>query len=1164
MKRLFSLLIALSASLTLLNLGLVYADDPPDEISETEYAQNNGGFSKYHDFSADEEQFGFTHVVGGYSYTDSGDAEHGRAMNVTYNSTGFLYDKLKNPITEGSFMITFDVKPMTKGIYNFMQLVNADTGNSAQGIPASNMFLTFGMKEDGFNYFPGMDKRGYYELSTEPYEYEIGKWYNISIFGDFDKKTLYYYINDELYKTDRMKDAFNALYAVRLCSYSLGNGTMTYMLDNWGIMRGDYSNIKQWIDKGHQAPNHIKSPVKVSAADMPFGNNFYDSDINVTLNFENSAEYDAETTAFYSLVDEHGQVCWNKEESLNIPRGETASKKIKIDSNKTPYGLIKLKAELTDKNNGKQSFYEEDISNTRTAEKNMKIGIHTLLTNDRLKHLEYTRDIMQSLDKVGFGLERDSNNWIDFEQQKGVYQIEDTKKYEYEEKKDLKFDRMMILSGGNPIYLPVRGALPVTDAELKAWYDYCYNVTKQTMGLYKYYEVWNEPNLIPNFNPTGVDAKGYTKVLKAAREAILAANPDAIIVGIAQSNYGTTYISQVLEAGGGEYLDAISIHPYMWSQGPEAGQMEFVGKVRECIDSYGYKDIPLFVSEIGWQISVGLDEQAIYNTQMLILNEVYGYMDKIWFFRYTEAPTDVNEGFGFLNSVIAQKPFLARRHFGAVANFNRLMNEVTYKKTKVTADGVPLYEFTLKDGRSCIATWNSSDEKKDLALDLGCESVTVSDIYGNESTVSAANGIFTFSVDKFPMYIVGNFDKADVTSAQSSVGAKEINIVPGSKAELYVQTIESDDVSVFVDGTENLTVESVENVGGGRYKAVVAASGDYSGGEMIKSSVTQNGNLIYSAKTTVNKVDSVTVKTNVEYYASNRWRLVVDINNNLYENSVSGKINIQEPTEFANRISTRDVAPIKPGGESVTKIHIPDLAGTKDLSFKGNLVMSDGTEIDLSRVISFKGIPYMRNVPNFDGVISPGEWNTAWKLNIGKNGDGKYVKLTGDDYSGDDDLSGEVYLSWDKKNFYLAAEVKDETFETDPDGRLWAGDSIQFAFSLKKEASAKRTEIGIGIGKDGPEITRSSSLAPPSDGSRFIHELSVVNNPDTKKTVYELSIPWSEMFPSGFSIADYTQVLFSFLINDRDNNAREGYYEIGSGIGTAKDPSMHFEYNLMK
>ena len=320
---------------------------------------------------------------------------------------------------------------------------------------------------------------------------EIGKWYNISIFGDFDKKTLYYYINDELYKTDRMKDAFNALYAVRLCSYSLGNGTMTYMLDNWGIMRGDYSNIKQWIDKGHQAPNHIKAPVKVSAADMPFGNNFYDSDINVTLNFENSAEYDAETTAFYSLVDEHGQVCWNKEESLNIPRGETASKKIKIDSNNTPYGLIKLKAELTDKNTGDKSYYEEDISNTRTAERNIKIGIHSLFQNDRTQS-QYAGQIMKNFEKTGFGMERSALDWVTFEQQKGVYDFEEERKVEFEQTKDLNFDRMLILSGGSPFYTSVWGAMATTDSEPKGWYDYCYNVVKQTLGRYKYYEVWDE------------------------------------------------------------------------------------------------------------------------------------------------------------------------------------------------------------------------------------------------------------------------------------------------------------------------------------------------------------------------------------------------------------------------------------------------------------------------------------------------------------------------------------------------------------------------------------------------------------------------------------------------------------------------------------------------
>ena len=239
MKRSFSLLIALSASLTLLNLGLVYADDPPDEISETEYAQNNGGFSKYHDFSADEEQFGFTHVVGAYSYTDSGD----------------------------------------------------------------------------------------------------------------------------------------------------------------------------------------------------------------------------------------------------------------------------------------KSYYEEDISNTRTAERNIKIGIHSLFQNDRTQS-QYAGQIMKNFEKTGFGMERSALDWVTFEQQKGVYDFEEERKVEFEQTKDLNFDRMLILSGGSPFYTSVWGAMATTDSELKGWYDYCYNVVKQTLGRYKYYEVWNEPNLIPNFNPTGVDAKGYVELLKQGFKVI--------------------------------------------------------------------------------------------------------------------------------------------------------------------------------------------------------------------------------------------------------------------------------------------------------------------------------------------------------------------------------------------------------------------------------------------------------------------------------------------------------------------------------------------------------------------------------------------------------------------------------------------------------------------
>ena len=245
-------------------------------------------------------------------------------------------------------------------------------------------------------------------------------------------------------------------------------------------------------------------------------------------------------------------------------------------------------------------------------------------------------------------------------------------------------------------------------------------------------------------------------------------------------------------------------------------------------------------------------------------------------------------------------------------------------------------------------------------------------------------------------------------------------------------------------------------------------------------------------------------------------------------------------------------------------IPIPDYLGNKDTDFVGRLIMSDGTELDLSRVLTFKGMPYMRTVPKFDGVISDGEWNRDYVLKF-NNDDANIVHLAGNNYSGKEDLNAIMYYGWDKKNFYLAAEVYDDCFELDPEKRLWAGDSIQFAYALKKEATANRTEIGVGIGANGPELTKyAASLAPPSDGSRFIHEIAIENYPEKKLTVYELSIPWAEMFPAGFDITDYSQVLFSVIINDRDNNVREDYIEIGSGIGTDKNPAKFLEYNLLK
>ncbi|MEE1047790.1 MAG: hypothetical protein U0M60_10240 [Clostridia bacterium] len=1121
---------------------------------------NDGTFDVYNDFEATAAAYGFTDTTGGGGSYSIVNDDYGKALKVSSVSTHHMFSKAEKPIKEGAFRISFDIKPLDKDVYTFMRLVSRDV-DKASAIPAADAHLTFTLDKGAINYFPGMDPKGWWQVSANPREYTVGKWYHIDLYGDFVQRKLYYYVNNELYVIDNMKESFKEIYGFYFTAYDLGSGTKSYLLDNVSFTEATYKNLKPLIDKGAAAPDSVRSQLSIKAADMPFGNNYYDTEnMPFSLEIANNSGADVDADGVYRVVDENGQIVWEQKGAVKIKNGETCKEKINATPN--AYGMLTIKAEFTDKNTGAKSYFSEEVTGSRTAERNERMGIHTLIPNDPA-YAPYIKTFVDGFAKIGFAAQRHFIAWNGFETTKGVYEIQGVYKEEWDNLEGNPLDELYVVAYGNHLYTPTDGHIPETEAELKAWYNYCYNLASQIKDRATYYEIWNEPNLSPNFNPGNTPPEGYVEVLKNAYKAIKAADPDAIIVGISQSNYGTSYVSKVFEAGGGEYMDAVSIHPYMWTQGPEAGQMEFVGNVRKCIDDFGYSHLPLYITEIGWQVSVGLDEQAIYNTQMLILNEVYGHMDKIWMFRYVENDDLNNEGFGFLNSSLETKPFLARRHYMAVANFNRIMNKVKYEETKISDEALPLYRFELKDGRKCIVTWNSSGERKDLSVDLGCNTITVSDLYGNETVYHSADGKYNLNVDKFPCYIMGDIKKCEASGKLFSVDKSEVNVVTGSKAE-FILSANSDDYDVTAFAGEKIRIEKTEKLGGGKTKIVVAADNDFTTQESVTVVVSKNEKTCYKARIAVNNVPAVSVKSHVEHYLGNRWNLNIDITNNLYDKAVDGTVYIDGPNEFSDSIKTWKVKPVGAGVMGEVIIPIPDYLGKKDADFKGRLKMSDGTELDLSRVLTFKGMPYMRMTPEFDGVISEGEWNKDYVLKF--NGeDANVVHLAGETYRGKDDLDATMYYGWDNKNFYLAAEVYDDCFELDPEKRLWAGDSIQFAYALKKEASANRTEIGVGIGANGPELTKyAASLAPPSDGSRFIHEIAIENYPDKKLTVYELSIPWAEMFPAGFDITDYSQVLFSVMLNDRDNNVREGYIEVGSGIGTDKNPAMFLEYNLLK
>lgn len=86
------------------------------------------------------------------------------------------------------------------------------------------------------------------------------------------------------------------------------------------------------------------------------------------------------------------------------------------------------------------------------------------------------------------------------------------------------------------------------------------------------YEIWNEPNAALFYNP--IDPTSYTAFLKDAYTAIKAADPNALVIaGVLGATTTTgaaldpvTFVQEMYAAGAAGYFDALSFHPYQFSE----------------------------------------------------------------------------------------------------------------------------------------------------------------------------------------------------------------------------------------------------------------------------------------------------------------------------------------------------------------------------------------------------------------------------------------------------------------------------------------------------------------------------------------------------------------------------------------------------------------------
>jgi hypothetical protein len=146
--------------------------------------------------------------------------------------------------------------------------------------------------------------------------------------------------------------------------------------------------------------------------------------------------------------------------------------------------------------------------------------------------------------------------------------------------------------------------------------DYAVAVATQFQGRIQYYQVWNEPNLYPEWGDQTVNAEAYTDLLCRTYTALKAVDPEIVVITGAlgptidlsgRNAYDLLYLQRMYQAGAGDCFDILSVQGYgLWS-GPTDHRLRQTTInyqrqiwLRDMMVANGDADKPIWISEAGW------------------------------------------------------------------------------------------------------------------------------------------------------------------------------------------------------------------------------------------------------------------------------------------------------------------------------------------------------------------------------------------------------------------------------------------------------------------------------------------------------------------------------------------------------------------------------------
>ncbi|MGN0179881.1 MAG: hypothetical protein ACI4DY_10645 [Monoglobaceae bacterium] len=528
----------------------------------------------------------------------------------------------------------------------------------------------------------------------------------------------------------------------------------------------------------------VAEPLNAAVNMTEFGHNYFDAErVSYNIRIEDLSNMTKEAQAQVKIYDvtENELVFQKAYEGIALDDIGTAafSDTLDFETLDRKYGVFRM--ELTVTADGKKPNTVTTVfANIRkAADKNQKVGIQHHYGN--IFTGTGQADVVKLFADAGYGLARDGINWTFYEKEDDKFVMYDEVSEYIEEAEANGVKMLMTSSRGNSKIVPEN--IIASETALNEYGEYIYNMVYDTVGMVSTYEIMNEVNHY-QYNPeTKMTPEQYFNIVKTASTNAKAAaeqkskdkgkvyKAEICGGGLAYVTYEDAdlsyWVDELFKLGIGEYIDKFSYHLYTQGSRPEKSVKQTVAdEVRSIIDGYGYTDMPIVLSEIGYSSTSDYENseyrQAIYELRDLAL--LYDKFDEIYFYCGMNKQNEDSEYERELGHIrtwyddiynSSGVAYSAKPVFAAMANFNALLANAELTKKSSGSDFYN-YEFENSDGKTVNMLWNSGDTDAEYILNTDASSILLYDMYGNRTEMESEDGTYTIGIGAAPVYAVDN------------------------------------------------------------------------------------------------------------------------------------------------------------------------------------------------------------------------------------------------------------------------------------------------------------------------------------------------------------------------------------------------------------------------